>query len=407
MARTVAGRRPRGFTDTPISPGLAPVFHFADRRRDDCATMTSSLTRVAQLGQSVWLDGLSRDLLASGGLRRLITQHGITGVTTNPAILDRALGAGGSYDSQIADLMAFDVSPGQIATELARTDVTEAALQLLPIWEASCGADGYVSWEVDPALAWNVRATVAAVQQLHELVELPNLLVKIPATEPGLQALEDSIASGYSVNVTLIFSLERYADVVESYLRGLRRAADAGLDLTTIHSVASFFVSRLDSAADALLESEGSPFTHALRGKLGIASAKLAYRHFQACFSGARWQALRAQGARPQRPLWASTSTKNPVYRNVRNVEELIGSQTVTTMPQATLDGFEEHGRVANTLVRDVERAALSLGDLTIAGLDLERLTGGLERDGIDQFARSMDALAARIGSWERPAKAA
>jgi len=369
--------------------------------------MSSPLEHVSRLGQSVWIDWLSRDLLSSGGLQRLIAEHAVTGVTTNPTILERAIAFGHGYDREIADLRAFDLSPREIATELARGDVSEAALQLLPVWQASGGADGYVSWEVDPALAWNAGATLAAVRELRELVQLPNLLIKIPATEPGLRALEDAIAAGYSINVTLIFSLERYAAVVESYLRGLRRAADAGLDLASIHSVASFFISRLDSAADAVLEQERSPFARALRGRLGIASAKLAYRHFQACFSGARWQALQAQGASPQRPLWASTSTKNPAYRDVRYVEELIGPQTVTTLPQATLEAFEEHGLVAETLTRDVERAALTIGDLAVAGLDLERLTNELERDGIAQFAHSLDALEARLGAAHEHAKAA
>jgi transaldolase len=360
--------------------------------------MSSPLARVAGLGQSVWIDWLSRDLLSSGGLQQLIADHAVTGVTTNPTILEHAIATGKSYDDQIGDLRAFGLSAREIATELARTDVTEAARHLLPVWQATGGADGYVSWEVDPALAQSPGATLAAVQQLRQLIELPNLLVKIPATEPGLKAIEDAVAAGYSVNVTLIFSLERYAGVVESYLRGLRRASDAGLDLASIHSVASFFISRLDSAADALLERDRSPFTHALRGRLGIASAKLAYRHFQACFSGPRWEALQAQGARAQRPLWASTSTKDPTYRDVRYVEELIGPQTVTTLPQATLEAFEAHGRVADTLACDVERAALTLSDLADAGLDLERLTDALERDGIDRFARSLDALEARVG---------
>ena len=369
--------------------------------------MSSPLERVSRLGQSVWIDWLSRDLLSSGGLQRLIAEHAVTGVTTNPTILERAIAAGHSYDRQIADLLAFDFSPREIATELARTDVSEAALQLLPVWEATRGADGYVSWEVDPALAWNAGATLAAVQELRELVQLPNLLAKIPATEPGLRAFEDATAAGYSINVTLIFSLERYAAVVESYLRGLRGAADAGLDLASIHSVASFFISRLDTAADAVLEQGRSPFTRALRGRLGIASAKLAYRHFQACFSGARWEALRAQSASPQRPLWASTSTKNPTYRDVRYVEELIGPRTVTTLPEATLEAFEEHGRVAETLARDVERAALSLDDLALAGLDVKGLTDELEQDGIAKFVRSLDALEAGIESSQPRAKAA
>jgi transaldolase len=364
--------------------------------------MSSLLARVAGLGQSVWIDWLSRDLVSSGGLQQLIADHAVTGVTTNPTILERAIAAGKSYDAQIGDLRSFGLAASEIATELVRTDVSEAARQLLPVWKATGGADGYVSWEVDPALAQSPGATLAAVNQLRQLVELPNLLVKIPATEPGLEALEDAVAAGYSINVTLIFSLERYAGVVESYLRGLRRAADAGLDLASIHSVASFFVSRLDSAADALLQRDRSPFALALRGKLGIASAKLAYRHFQACFSGPRWEALQAKGARPQRPLWASTSTKDPTYRDVRYVEELIGPQTVTTLPQATLEAFEAHGRVAETLARDVERTALTLSDLADAGLDLERLTDELERDGIDQFSRSQDALEARIGSPQK-----
>jgi transaldolase len=370
--------------------------------------MSSPLQRVSRLGQSVWIDWLSRDLLSSGGLQRLIAEHSVSGVTTNPTILERAIASGDGYDDQIADLLAFGLSPHEIAIELARSDVGEAALQLLPLWQVSGGADGYVSWEVDPALAHHAGATLAAVRRLHELVQLPNLLVKIPATEAGLRAVEDAIAAGYSVNVTLIFSLERYAAVVESYLRGLRRAVDAGLDLASIHSVASFFISRLDIAADELLERQRSPFTRALRGRLGIASAKLAYRHFRACFSGARWEALCARGARPQRPLWASTSTKNPAYRDVRYVEELIGPQTVTTLPQTTLEAFDDHGQVAKTLTLDVERAAVTLEDLTLAGLDLGPLTEKLEQDAIDQFARSLDALETRVGSvQQRQAKAA
>jgi transaldolase len=366
------------------------------------------LRRLTELGQSVWIDWLSRDLLSSGGLRQLIAEHAVTGVTTNPTILERAIATGDGYDQQLGDLLAFDFSPREIATALARADVSEAAMELLPVWQATGGADGYVSWEVDPVFAQNPSATVNAVRELRELVDLPNLLVKIPATEPGLRALEDAIASGYSINVTLIFSLERYAAVVESYLRGLRRAADAGLDLASIHSVASLFVSRLDSAADGLLEQERSPFARSLRGRLGIATAKLAYRHFQACFTGARWEALRAHGAQPQRPLWASTSTKNPAYHDVRYVEELIGPQTVTTLPQATLDAFETHGRVAgDTLARGVEQAALTLGDLATAGLDLERLADELERDGVAHFTRSLAALESHIGSVQRHAKAA
>jgi transaldolase len=357
----------------------------------------SPLQRVSQLGQSVWIDRLSRELLESGELPRLIAEHAVVGVTTNPTILERAIAATSAYDRQIRELHRFGLESVDIFAELAATDVTEAALQLLPLWQATDGADGYVSWEVDPALAWNRAGTVSEVGRLKRRIDLPNLLVKIPATEPGLLAIEDSIAAGYSINVTLIFSLERYAAVAESYLRGLRRADDAGLDLSTIHSVASLFVSRLDTAADGLLDQQRSPVTMARRGRLGIASAKLAYRHFKAVFAGPRWEALRARGATLQRPLWASTSSKDPAYRDVRYVENLIGPETVTTLPKSTLEAFEDHGQVSATLDRDVEEAALTLGDLEAVGIDLELLTDRLERDGVAQFARSFDAVVERI----------
>ncbi len=365
---------------------------------------TSCLAELSRHGQSVWIDWLSRDLLLSGGLRRLISKHAVTGVTTNPTILERAISGGRAYGRQIRELRHFNLQPVDIFGELTATDVTEAALQLVPVWQATGGADGYVSWEVDPTLAWNAGATLAEVRRLQRRIDLPNLLVKIPATEPGLAAIEDSVAAGHSINVTLIFALERYAAVAEAYLRGLRRAADAGLDLSTIHSVASFFISRLDSAADKLLDRQSSPLAAARRGRLGLASAKLAYRHYQAVFSGRRWEALRAQGATPQRLLWASTSSKDVAYRDVRYVEGLIGPETVTTLPKTTLEAFEEHGQVAATLERDVEEAELSLGDLAALGVDLRRLTDELERDGIAQFARSFDAVVERIRALgERP----
>jgi transaldolase len=369
--------------------------------------MTTRLEHLSRLGQSVWIDWLSRDLVASGGLERLIADHAVTGVTTNPTIVENAIAIGGAYDRQIRDLHELGLRPAEIVSELAASDVTAAALRLLPVWERTAGGDGYVSWEVDPALAWHPTATFAAVCRARRRIDLPNLLVKVPATEPGLRALEDSIAAGYSINVTLVFSLERYAAVAESYLRGLRRAADAGRDLSRIHSVASFFISRLDAAADERLDRDGSPVATMLRGRLGIASAKLAYRHFRAVFNGSRWEALRARGARPQRLLWASTSAKDARYPDVRYVEELIGPGTVTTLPQETLDAFEDHGRVAATLSRDVERAALIFDDLAAVGVDVGQLTERLERDGIERFARSADATATRIARFDRGLRAA
>jgi transaldolase len=366
------------------------------------------LRQLSRLGQSVWIDWLSRDLLESGELQRLIAEHAVVGVTTNPTILEQAIAAaGGVYDRQICDLRGFGLEPAEIFAEFAATDVSNAAVQLLPVWQATGGADGYVSWEVDPALAWNPGATVSEVRRLARRIDLPNLLVKIPATEPGLVAIEDSIAAGYSINVTLIFSLERYSAVAEAYLRGLRRADAYGLDLSKIHSVASFFVSRLDTAVDELLHGQKSPLTTASRGRLGIASAKLVYRHFRAVFSGRRWEALRARGATPQRPLWASTSSKDAAYRDVRYVENLIGPETVTTLPKTTLEAFEDHGQVRETLGREVEEARLTLADLLAFGVDLNRLTDKLERDGISRFGDSVERVLQLIESRGQRALAA
>jgi transaldolase len=360
---------------------------------------TSRLARLSRHGQSVWIDWLSRDLLLSGGLQKLIDDHGVTGVTTNPTILEHAIATSNAYDDQIERLLAAGLTPKQAFEVIAATDVRVAAEHLSPTWYGSRAVDGYVSWEVDPALAGNTGGTVAEVRRLHEEVPLPNVLLKIPATEAGIGALEDSIALGHSINVTLIFSLERYAAVVEAYLRGLRRAADAGRDLATIHSVASFFVSRLDTTADEMLERNGSRSALSLRGQLGIASAKLAHEYFQEAFAGPRWHALSTYGATPQRPLWASTSAKDPRYRDVRYVEELIGPGTVTTLPESTLVAFEEHGRVKPTLTKGVDAARRTLDALASAGVDLRGLTDELERDGIARFRASYTNVIDLIGS--------
>jgi transaldolase len=363
---------------------------------------TSRLAQLSRHGQSVWIDWLSRDLLLSGGLRRLISEHAVTGVTTNPTILERAISTSSAYDDTIQRLIGAGLTPKQAFEVIAATDVRVAAEHLSPVWYGTRGADGYVSWEVDPALAWSTTGTVAEVRRLHEELPLPNVLLKIPATEAGIVAIEESIALGHSINVTLIFSLERYAAVVEAYLRGLRRAADAGRDLTTIHSVASFFISRLDTAADRLLEQDAPRSALKLRGQLGIASAKLAYQHFQEAFHGPRWEALRAYGATPQRPLWASTSAKDARYRDVRYVEELIGPGTITTLPEPTLVAFEDHGRVKPTLPRDVDAARRTFDALASTGIDLRRLTDELERDGVARFRDSYANVVGLIASRRR-----
>jgi transaldolase len=359
----------------------------------------SRLAQLPRVGQSVWLDWLSRDLLLSSRLQKLIAEHAVSGVTTNPTILEHAISTSSAYDDDIDRLLGAGVAAESAFGIIAATDVRLAAEHLSPVWYRSRGLDGFVSWEVDPRLAWNANGTVAEVRRLYERVPLPNVLIKIPATEAGVRAVEEAIALGYSINVTLIFSLDRYAAVVEAYLRGLRRAADAGRDLSTIHSVASFFISRLDTAADRRLEEDGSLDALSLRGHLAIASAKVAYRHFQEAFSGARWDELSAYGATPQRPLWASTSTKNPGYRDVRYVEQLIGASTVTTLPEATLVAFEDHGHVESTLTENVEIAWRTLNELALLGIDLQALTDELERDGIDQFQASHAAVIERIRS--------
>jgi transaldolase len=367
----------------------------------------SPLQQLSRLGQSVWIDWLSRSLVENGGLQELVDEHAVVGVTTNPTILARAIAAEHGYDVQIRTLEAYGYRAERIFGELAAADVRAAAEQLLAVWHATRRRDGYVSWEVDPRYAWDRRATLREVRRLHERIALPNLLVKIPATEEGVDAFEDAIALGYSVNVTLIFSLERYAAVVEAYLRGLRRAADAGLDLARIHSVASFFISRLDGAADTLLDRIDNARADALRGRLAIASAKLAYAHFRQAFAGPRWQALAALGATPQRPLWASTSTKDEARRDVRYVEGLIGRDTVTTLPDATLAAFEDHGDVRETLSQDVAEAAKVLRRFERVGVDLSRLTDALEQDGVARFAHSVEDAVAAITSRGRDQLAA
>jgi transaldolase len=363
---------------------------------------TSRLVQLSQHGQSVWIDWLSRDLILSGGLQRLFAEHAVTGITTNPTILERAISTSSAYDDEIERLLYAGLTPRQAFEVIAATDVRGAAEHLSPVWYRTHGSDGYVSWEVDPHLAWSTNGTVAEVRRLHEEVPVANVLLKIPATEAGIQAIEESIALGRSINVTLIFSLERYAAVVEAYLRGLRRAADAGHDLTMIHSVASFFISRLDTAADLLLAQDGSRAALSLRGQLGIASAKLAYQHFQNAFRGSRWERLSAYGATPQRPLWASTSTKDPRYRDVRYVEQLIGPGTVTTLPEPVLAAFENHGRARPTLTKGVEDAQRTLDALAAAGIDLRRLTDELETDGIARFRDSYANVVNLIGTRSR-----
>ncbi|UGS37940.1 transaldolase [Capillimicrobium parvum] len=352
------------------------------------------LDRLSAEGQSVWLDSISRQALRSGELAGMVRDDDVVGVTSNPTIFQKAMAEGDAYDDQLREVLENERDPKEIFYALAHADITEGCDLLRPVWDEGDGLDGYISWEVDPRFANDTQATIDEAKRLHEWVDRPNLLVKIPATKEGLPAIEESIAKGRAINVTLIFGLERYREVAEAYLRGLERLVEGGGDPSKIASVASFFVSRVDTEADKRLEKLGNK---ELQGKLAIANAKLAYEAYKEIFAGDRWEALKAKGASPQRCLWASTSTKNPAYRDVIYVEELIGPETVNTMPIQTVKDFQDHGRVERTIDKDVDAAHQVFKDLEAAGVDYEDVTNTLELEGVEKFKDSMHELLAGI----------
>src|SRR5271154_1726879 len=332
----------------------------------------SPLELLSQLGQSVWIDNLSRESIRGGHLQGLIDDDAVVGATSNPTIFQKAMSSGDAYDGQLSELdQALGIK--DVFWALAQQDIREACDVFAATWEGGLGRDGYVSLEVDPGLAYDTLATFREAIRIHKAVDRPNLMVKIPATRPGLASIEDAIAEGRSINVTLIFSLSRYAEVAESYLRGIERLIAAGGDPGGVASVASFFVSRIDTEADRRLDEIGGH--DELKGKLAIANAKLAYQHYKAAFAGPRWEYLAGKGATPQRVLWASTSTKNPAYRDTVYVEELIGADTVNTMPEETIRDFQDHGKPAPRLEQGVAQAQRLLDELAAAGGDYDDLT--------------------------------
>jgi transaldolase len=355
------------------------------------------LEQLSALGQSVWIDFLSRDLIESGGLARAMAEDAVVGVTSNPSIFGKALSRGSAYDTQIA---ASEGDPTSVFHALAMRDVATACDLLRPVWERTRGRDGYVSIEVDPTLAADTDGSIAQATYFHETIARPNLLVKIPATDAGVPAIEEMIASGHSINVTLIFSLDRHRQIAEAYLRGLERLIAAGGDPGRIHSVASFFVSRVDSETDGRLAARGRDD---LRGRLAIANAKLAYQQYKELFSGVSWQALAARGASKQRCLWASTSTKDPSYGDTLYVDELIGSETITTMPEETIAAFQDHGRVERRLETELDAARQVLRDLYAAGVDYDDVVATLEREGIEKFEAAFDELLEGIADKLEP----
>jgi transaldolase len=350
----------------------------------------SRLHRLSELGQSVWIDTITRKWLRDGTLVRLMKEDAVVGVTSNPTIFQKAISDGTIYDEQIRELVEWQEDPKEVFYHLAVQDIQEACDTLRTVWDRGEGKDGYVSMEVDPNFAYDQEATIQEALRFHDWIDRPNLFVKIPATEPGLGAIEECIAQGRSINVTLIFGLDRYRAVAEAYIRGLERLVEAGGDPRKVASVASFFVSRVDTEADKRLEALGN---EELQGKLAVANAKLAYQAWKEIFSGERWERLAARGATTQRCLWASTSTKNPAYRDVLYVEELIGPETVNTMPLETIEAFQNHGEVRLTLEEGIDEARELFDRLAAVGVDYDDVIDTLEREGVEKFADSFREL--------------
>jgi len=358
----------------------------------------TKLHELAELGQSIWLDYISRSLIASGELQKLVDQ-GLRGVTSNPSIFEKAIAGSADYDEDLNRLVRDGKSVVEIYEDLAMADIRSAADILRPVYEKSGGADGYVSLEVNPALAHDTGATIAEARRLFASLERPNVLIKVPATPAGIPAIETLIGEGVNVNVTLIFSLEQYEAVATAYIAGLEKLALAGGDVGRVASVASFFISRVDTAVDKALEEIGNT---EIQGKIAIDNAKIAYSRFREIFSSERWKKLATESARVQRPLWASTSSKNPAYPDTLYVDNLIGPDTVNTLPPATLDDFLDHGKVATTVETDVDGARIRMAELAERGIDLDAITSKVLNEGVAAFAKSFEGLMASVAEKRR-----
>ena len=362
------------------------------------ARMNERLGKMHTLGQAPWVDELSREDIKNGGLQRMI-DDGIVGITSNPSIFQKAIGGSDLYDDQLQELARREDDPKEMFWHIARDDIRDACDLFMPVYERTGGEDGFVSLEVQPDIAHDIQATIEEAARLHEMVDKPNLFVKIPATLQGVVAIEEMISRGKSINVTLIFSLERYREVARAYIRGIKRLVESGGDPSGVRSVASFFVSRIDTEADKRLEELGADD---LKGKLAIANAKLAYQIYKQVFGGSRWWSLEERGANRQRLLWASTSTKNPDYPDVMYPENLVGPETVDTMPKSTIGAVMDHAEIRPTLEEGVERAEELLKQLREVGLDYEDVTDVLEQEGIQKFAEPFHQLLQEIESKGR-----
>jgi transaldolase len=351
------------------------------------------LKKLREIGQSVWVDSLSRDDIQNGNLQRM-TEDGVLGVTSNPTILQQAIAQSELYDQELQELAEKTDDPREIFRRIAVRDIRDASDIFMPVYEQTEHKDGYVSLEVSPELAFDTEGTITRAKLLWEMVDRPNLLVKIPATKESLGAIEDSIAAGISVNITLIFSLERYRAVAEAYIRGLERLVEGGGDPSKVASVASFFVSRVDTETDRRLEEVGR---EDLKGRLAIDNAKIVYQEFKKIFSGPKWESLESRGAKKQRPLWASTSTKNPEYKDTIYVDKLIGPETVNTMPLSTLKATMDHAEVRPTLEEGIDEARKLFEELKEAGVDYDDVVEVLETEGVQKFADSYKVLIEEI----------
>ncbi|WP_327356959.1 transaldolase [Streptomyces sp. NBC_01304] len=356
--------------------------------------MTDALKRLSEEGVAIWLDDLSRKRITSGNLAELIDQSHVVGVTTNPSIFQKAISSGDGYEQQLADLAARKVTVEEAIRMITTADVRDAADILRPLYDATGGQDGRVSIEVDPRLAHNTAATVAEAKQLAWLVDRPNTLIKIPATKAGLPAITETIGKGISVNVTLIFSLERYREVMDAYLAGLEKAKAAGLDLSQIHSVASFFVSRVDTEIDKRLDGIGTDEAKSLKGKAALANARLAFEAYEEVFATDRWAALDKAQANKQRPLWASTGVKDPAYKDTLYVDDLVAPNTVNTMPEATLDATADHGQITgNTIAGTYEQSRAEIAAVEKLGISYDDVVQLLEDEGVEKFEASWNDL--------------
>jgi transaldolase/glucose-6-phosphate isomerase len=360
----------------------------------------NNIERITQLGQSVWFDNISRGMLRRGELAALV-QQGLRGVTSNPTIFDKAISGSKDYDDQIKDVLdrSPDLAAAQIIEALMIRDIQDAADVLRPVYDRTHGGDGYVSIEVSPGLARDTEGTIEEVRRLWNTVQRKNVMVKIPATREGLPAIQQMLSEGININITLLFAVERYRDVTRAYLSALEKRAKEGKPIDHVASVASVFVSRIDTLVDQELQKKidagaaGTDRLRSLLGKVAVANTRMTYQAFKEAFSGTRWEALRAKGAALQRPLWGSTGTKNPAYSDLLYVDSLIGPHTVNTVPPRTWEAILDHGRPRLTIEEDLDRARATLRDLQEAGIDLTYVTDKLEQDGVASFKKSFDDL--------------